>query len=622
MNNKTQTCSSKPSCNYQKSNWTNNHLQHRQNARPVFPAETANVTKTHLASAKNATAHLANAKMDQVASVKTANAKTATAHLPSVYLASVKAASMRTVTAQTATVKTANVKTVTAQAASGTTDQAANVKPASVKNATAQTVNVKPATAQTANAIADQAASAKTVNVHLANAKMNQVANVKPATAQTANATADQAASARTVNVHLASAKMNQAANVKPATVHLASATAVQVANVKTVRLGSIILAIILPNIGKYKNLKSIINKDYYGSFFASSLTLLVAGLLIYDYIVTENFSMKGSGMTKRQRRLHFSVLAVYIWTAIGAGVFMLIEKFEFSFAVYFCFVTITTIGFGDITPQNTSTKILTLVWLFIGVIIFGIYLLSARDVVAQILFKKYRKRIRWKVFHYNLHNKYANNSSAKIHSDTSYKTHPSRNHDLEAETSNTKKKIRGLFASMCLPFQLLRSLVRNFKFPKKFPIKRWTYPQALYFCFVSFTTVGYGDVTPSSKLSIIFFNFIIVIAVSNFAGYLGSVVELFQYLILSLLENNIIRHVQPEYNNNRKHFRLLRKILPNPSQNESNNDKFSTIFYPRSISEQSLELENENTNIGDYDIEKYSIRAASLPDIWPRKDI
>ncbi|PVU97794.1 hypothetical protein BB559_001897 [Furculomyces boomerangus] len=426
--------------------------------------------------------------------------------------------------------------------------------------------------------------------------------------------------------------------------------------------LGSIILAIILPNIGKYKNLKSIINKDYYGSFFASSLTLLVAGLLIYDYIVTENFSMKGSGMTKRQRRLHFSVLAVYIWTAIGAGVFMLIEKFEFSFAVYFCFVTITTIGFGDITPQNTSTKILTLVWLFIGVIIFGIYLLSARDVVAQILFKKYRKRIRWKVFHYNLHNKYANNSSAKIHSDTSYKTHPSRNHDLEAETSNTKKKIRGLFASMCLPFQLLRSLVRNFKFPKKFPIKRlsknqlklkklrmhafsflvinlnlwfvcslvfyflengrWTYPQALYFCFVSFTTVGYGDVTPSSKLSIIFFNFIIVIAVSNFAGYLGSVVELFQYLILSLLENNIIRHVQPEYNNNRKHFRLLRKILPNPSQNESNNDKFSTIFYPRSISEQSLELENENTNIGDYDIEKYSIRAASLPDIWPRKDI
>ncbi|PVZ97700.1 hypothetical protein BB558_006336 [Smittium angustum] len=389
--------------------------------------------------------------------------------------------------------------------------------------------------------------------------------------------------------------------------------------------LGSIILAIILPNIGKYKNLKSIINKDYYGSFFASSLTLLVAGLLIYDYIVTENFSMKGSGMTKRQRRLHFSVLAVYIWTAIGAGVFMLIEKFEFSFAVYFCFVTITTIGFGDITPQNTSTKILTLVWLFIGVIIFGIYLLSARDVVAQILFKKYRKRIRWKVFHYNLHNKYANNSSAKIHSDTSYKTHPSRNHDLEAETSNTKKKIRGLFASMCLPFQLLRSLVRNFKFPKKFPIKRWTYPQALYFCFVSFTTVGYGDVTPSSKLSIIFFNFIIVIAVSNFAGYLGSVVELFQYLILSLLENNIIRHVQPEYNNNRKHFRLLRKILPNPSQNESNNDKFSTIFYPRSISEQSLESGNENTentNIDDYDIEKYSIRAASLPDIWPRKDI
>ncbi|PVZ97880.1 hypothetical protein BB558_006150 [Smittium angustum] len=385
--------------------------------------------------------------------------------------------------------------------------------------------------------------------------------------------------------------------------------------------LGSIMLAILIPNVGKYKHVKATLNYDYYGSFFASSLSLLVAGLLIYDYIVTENFSKKGSGMTTSQRKLHFSVFAVYIWTAIGAGVFMLVEEFDFNFSVYFCFVTAATIGFGDVVPQRASSKTLTLVWLFIGIIIFGIYLVNARDVVAQTLSKRYRKRLRRKILVYY---RYNDNHSVKLSRNSSYKTYPKRNRDSQPRISNTKKKFLDLFALICLPFQFLRSLARNIKVPKKHPIKKWTYPQALYFCFVSFATVGYGDVTPNSRLSIIFFNFIIVIAVSNFAGYVASVVELFQYLMLLLLEHNIVLHIQPEYYSMRRKNRF-RKINPIHSQNELGGDNFSTIFHPRPIIEQTLESENEyfgDTNTDDYYNEKYIMETASLPDIWPRKDL
>ncbi|PVZ97085.1 hypothetical protein BB558_006981 [Smittium angustum] len=397
--------------------------------------------------------------------------------------------------------------------------------------------------------------------------------------------------------------------------------------------LGSVILAIILPNIGKYRNLKSIINSDYYGSFFASLLNLLIAGLLVYDWIDTKNFEKKGSGMTRSQRRFHFSVLGVYIWTAIGAGIFMSLEKFDFYFAVYFCFVTITTIGFGDVVPIRASSRILTLIWLFVGIIIFGVYLINARDVIAQAVSTRYCKRVHKRRLKLNS----INNHPIKIHKTMLYKTQQQRILDLEARTPNNERENSMLFTLLHSPFRVLRSVTRVTVFSKKNPTKKrsalqqnskklrmhafsfffmnlflwlfcslvfyfleenqWTYPQALYFCFVSFTTVGYGDLTPKSRLSIIFFNFIIIIAVSTFAGYVASVVELYQDLLLSLLKRNVNhqqKHLQDP--NHGMHNMMIGKLLGNPFKKGSTDITLSKTPQHQPPSEHSLEMENVYT--------------------------
>lgn len=45
-------------------------------------------------------------------------------------------------------------------------------------------------------------------------------------------------------------------------------------------------------------------------------------------------------------------------------------ERWDFMDAFYFCFVTVTTIGFGDIVPQNVDFLPATLCYIIVGLII------------------------------------------------------------------------------------------------------------------------------------------------------------------------------------------------------------------------------------------------------------
>lgn len=53
---------------------------------------------------------------------------------------------------------------------------------------------------------------------------------------------------------------------------------------------------------------------------------------------------------------LIFLLLIVYI--AIGGGIFMIWEDWNFLESFYFCFITMTTIGFGDLVPGSVSIPI------------------------------------------------------------------------------------------------------------------------------------------------------------------------------------------------------------------------------------------------------------------------
>ena len=87
-----------------------------------------------------------------------------------------------------------------------------------------------------------------------------------------------------------------------------------------------------------------------------------------------------------------YTLLVTFVYVAIGCLVYMTQEprvcddlsssdcKWTFTDSVYFCTVTMSTVGYGDLSPTMPGTKVFTFVWIIIGIVVVFSALASTID--------------------------------------------------------------------------------------------------------------------------------------------------------------------------------------------------------------------------------------------------
>lgn len=82
-----------------------------------------------------------------------------------------------------------------------------------------------------------------------------------------------------------------------------------------------------------------------------------------------------GRSIRAALRDPEFEVLLTLVVLVLGLGTVFYhgVEGWRYLDALYFCVVTLGTVGFGDFAPQTDAGKIFTIVYMFVGIgILFG----------------------------------------------------------------------------------------------------------------------------------------------------------------------------------------------------------------------------------------------------------
>ena len=85
-------------------------------------------------------------------------------------------------------------------------------------------------------------------------------------------------------------------------------------------------------------------------------------------------------------------LLLVYI--AFGALVNSILIKLDFIDALYFTVVSIETVGFGDITPDSTSSRVFMSFYIIFGILNLGVAVGVARETIFEQLQNSYQRRL------------------------------------------------------------------------------------------------------------------------------------------------------------------------------------------------------------------------------------
>lgn len=292
------------------------------------------------------------------------------------------------------------------------------------------------------------------------------------------------------------------------------------------------------------------------------SMILMVNMLGYFLGHYPENFALSDS-----QRTLILQTMAFFIWLAGGSGVFSKLEQqagnesWGFADALYFCDVTILTVGFGDMVPTTNVTRGIVFPYSVGGIITLALIVSSLYTAVRELgdkkIVQKHVDRLRGNVVERTVTNsldlRHREHEARRlirrrklgfprISAPTQPRPFRKSMHESAHGASNLPHITHALgIASSTRKlvlkeekdrFEVMRKIQADTKRFKQWMALFWstttflilwcvgavvfsiteresegmTYFHALYFCYISLLTIGYGDMAPKTNSGRCFF--------------------------------------------------------------------------------------------------------------------
>lgn len=263
----------------------------------------------------------------------------------------------------------------------------------------------------------------------------------------------------------------------------------------------------------------------YYGLWAAILYFIDASFMAITFWGAWSGHYSKDFNLTSSQRTLMLQTVMFLMYLLLGALVFSKIEGWNYLDAVYWADVSLFTVGTGDFSATKTLSRALLIPYALIGIISLGLVIGSIRSLIlergrrkvdARLEERSRRKTVR------RLTSKGKDAILEPIHNeqpplpdvDEEKPTNEYERRRAEFELmrriqDRTSTRRRWISMAIATGTWLVLWLLGAYVFQTcEHKYQDWTYFEAVYYAFVSLTTIGYGDPAPISNAGKSFFVF------------------------------------------------------------------------------------------------------------------
>jgi len=264
-------------------------------------------------------------------------------------------------------------------------------------------------------------------------------------------------------------------------------------------------------------------SEGFFSGIQASCICFLSASFLFFDKITTADFETKGSGFSRVQRKLLILVSAAILYVSFGTYIFMKMEPWSSKESMFFIITTLTTIGFGNRTPKNDHSRLLIIIYSIGGMAILAYTISVISEVLKENIMVSFQTQLTMfrekryeRIVCSNDTDKANANGDAVLNLNDFDEEEEERNIVFNDHKQIAKKQF--LFA-IILMISSWAGGACTFYYTEG-----WSFIEAIYFCFISFSTIGFGDLVPTTSSSLSIFNIWIILEIATMTFMVSAV--------------------------------------------------------------------------------------------------